>query len=69
MKNKNGEEANSRNGATGNYANSAYADNKAFPKQEYLGSDSLAPSNPYNYKTNATVGSNRRVEINNYEIP
>ena len=68
MKNKNGEEANSRNGATGTYANSAYAD-KPF-KQEYLGAEALAPnSNPYNYKTNATVGSNRRVEINNYKIP
>lgn len=69
MKNKNGEVENSRNGATGTYANSAYAD-KPYPKQEYLGAEALAPSSTaYNYKTNATVGSNRRVEINNYKIP
>lgn len=67
MKNKNGEESNSRNGASGNYANSAYVD-KGHGKQEYLGADALTPSNPYQYRTNANLGSNR-VELNNYKIP
>jgi len=68
MKNKNGEEMNSRNGASGNFLNpnSAYA-NAGHAKQDFLGTDALTP-NRNAYKTNANLGSNR-MQINNYKIP
>ena len=66
IKSKNGEEMNSRNGASGNFfnANSAYADQ---PKGDFLGVDALTP-NRNAYKTNANMGSNR-IQMNNYKIP